>query len=69
LGGAHLTNSDFGGAKVEGANFGGSQMAGVNMDGAKGALKLAQVQPNAPMPSYMARAMKLQANYMHGPSI
>lgn len=69
LGGAHLTNSDFGGAKVANANFGGSQMAGVNMAGAQGALNLKQMQPKAPMPTYMQRAMKLQANYMHGPSI
>ena len=69
LGGAHLTNSDFGGAKVEGANFGGSQMQGVNMGKAQGALKLAQMKPSNDTPSYMARAMKLRANYMHGPSI
>jgi uncharacterized protein YjbI with pentapeptide repeats len=69
LGGAHLTNSDFGGANVANANFGGSQMEGLNMANAKGALNLKQMQPHAPMPSYMERAMKLRANYMHGPSI
>ncbi len=69
LGGAHLTNSDLSGAKVEGANFGGSQMQGVTMNGAQGALKLNQLKPSNDTPSYMARAMKLRANYMHGPSI
>ncbi|MDX1921521.1 MAG: pentapeptide repeat-containing protein, partial [Alphaproteobacteria bacterium] len=67
LGGAHLTNSDFTGANVANTNFGGSDVAGVNMEGAKGALNLKQMQPGKPMPSYMARAMQLRANYMHGP--
>ncbi len=69
LGGAHLTNSDFGGANVANANFGGSQMEGLNMAGARGALNLKQMRPSNDTPSYMARAMKLHANYMHGPSI
>lgn len=69
LGGAHLTNSDMSGAQVAYANFGGSQMQGLNLDGAKGALNLKQMRPSNDTPSYMARAMKLHANYMHGPSV
>ncbi len=69
MGGAHLTNSDFSGAQVANANFGGSQMQGLNMDGARGALNLNQMRPSNDTPSYMARATKLHANYMHGPSI